>query len=233
MLWENGIVHWSEAIWQAEEGSLWKEELLESEKALESRDTHFFSRRLPKKEYWRLLSEFADDMLYLDIETTGLGRQDAITLISTFQKGEMRTYIRGRNLDSFWDDLDSKSFIVTYNGIAFDVPFLERHFGEQIRNPQVDLMYLLRNLGYRGGLKKCEKSLGISRDDDSDIRGMDAVRLWIQYLETDRQEPLQQLIHYNQVDTKNLETLYYKVYNLNLKETPFFDLEYLPEPVSI
>ncbi|NLT67642.1 MAG: exonuclease, partial [Acidobacteria bacterium] len=53
--------------------------------------------------------------------------------------------------------------IVTYNGKCFDIPFIEYYFGIKLDCAQIDLRYVLSSLGIKGGLKGCEKRLGIQR----------------------------------------------------------------------
>ena len=45
-----------------------------------------------------------------------------------------------------------------------------------------NLMYLLRRIGYTGGLKAIEQLLGVTRSEDTTGgTGFDAVRLWHEY----------------------------------------------------
>jgi len=70
--------------------------LLLSENALKSKQAHFFSKTLPKREWWRLYREFKNSTAFLDIETTGLSfYYDNITLIGLFNGKEFKVYIRG------------------------------------------------------------------------------------------------------------------------------------------
>jgi uncharacterized protein YprB with RNaseH-like and TPR domain len=71
----------------------------------------------------------------------------------------------------------------------------------------MDLCFALRDIGYKGGLKKIEKQLGISRGDDTDgLTGLDAVRLWRQH-QLGIESALERLIAYNREDVVNLETI--------------------------
>jgi uncharacterized protein YprB with RNaseH-like and TPR domain len=84
-----------------------------------------------------------------------------------------------------------------------------RRFFPNISLPAVhiDLRYLLKRLGYRGGLKKIEKELNIVRDTEIDgMNGYDAVLLWKAYQLGD-QKALERLIKYNTADIVNLEPL--------------------------
>ena len=68
--------------------------------------------------------------------------------------------------------------LVTFNGSQFDVPFLRAHFPKaRLDQAHIDLRFALASLGYRGGLKVVEQTLGLRRDPA--IQGMDG--LW-QYI---------------------------------------------------
>jgi uncharacterized protein len=93
------------------------------------------------------------------------------------------------------------------------------------------LRYVLRRLGYRGGLKGCEKQLGIDRNELDGVDGFMAVRLWWQYRDQHDQRALETLLSYNIQDVLNLETLLVMAYNQELKATPFETARALPLPV--
>ena len=91
-----------------------------------------------------------------------------------------------------------------------------------------------KNLGYTGGLKGCEKKLGIDRHELDGVNGYFAVLLWYDYRKKNNQKALDTLLAYNTLDAVNLHQLMVTAYNLKLKETPFYEehrLE-LPEPVQ-
>jgi uncharacterized protein len=84
----------------------------------------------------------------------------------------------------------------------------------------IDLRYVLRSLGYRGGLKSCEKQLGIDRQELDGVDGMFAVYLWREYLRTGDRRVLETLLAYNILDVVNLEALMILAYNEKLRSTP-------------
>ncbi|TGK20703.1 exonuclease [Leptospira fluminis] len=189
-------------------------------------DYFFFA--LPNEQKWRLFPSVRSRLLYIDIETSGLSKEDFITVVGTYDGNHFQDFLRGRDMDDFPDKVLSSHIFVSYNGVAFDVPFLEKEFGKRFRNRHFDLMYLLRSLGYRGGLKGCEKALGITRDLPFEVNGADAVRLWWQYVQYDDMEALDLLLRYNREDVTHLELLFIKAYNMKLKQTPFYG-EVVPE----
>jgi uncharacterized protein YprB with RNaseH-like and TPR domain len=198
--------------------------------ALES-DPRFFTRHLKTADVWRIFPHFRDSSVYLDIETTGLGEDAEITTIALYDGSEISTYVNGRNLDDFIIDIQRFKVIVTYNGISFDIPFIERFFRTKLDHAQIDLRYILARLGCKGGLKGCEKQMGISRGTLDGIDGSFAVILWREYERQNNKAALETLLAYNIEDTVNLERLMVEAYNRNIAATPFAEELALPYPV--
>ena len=121
--------------------------------------------------------------------------------------------------------------LISYNGRCFDVPFINGYFGINLDQVHIDLRYVLSSLGYRGGLKGCEKRLGIDREELDGVDGYFGVLLWHEYARKKNRKALETLLAYNIADTVNLEILMVKAYNLKLLETPFPELQ-LPAPAS-
>ena len=88
----------------------------------------------------------------------------------------------------------------------------------------------LYSLGFRGGLKGCERQLGMDRGDLSDIDGFFAVLLWDEYIKTKNQQTLDTLLAYNIQDTVTLENLMVTAYNMKLKDTLFYETHLIEEP---
>lgn len=180
----------------------------ESVASLSDRNHAFFARAIPAKEHWRAVSEFGKELAYLDIETTGCRRDDQITVIGLYDGFDMRTFIRGINLDEFPAAVSQHRMLVTFFGSGFDLPVIRRTFpGLDLDQLHVDLCFLLRRLGLKGGLKCVESELGISRRPETEgLDGFDAVRLWHEY-RRGSDEALELLLLYNQEDVINMETL--------------------------
>jgi hypothetical protein len=100
---------------------------------------------------------------------------------------------------------------------------IEQYFRIRLGQVHLDLRYLLKSLGFSGGLKGCERQMGIDRGELRDIDGYYAVILWQQYMMTGNQKSLETLIEYNSADARNLETLLIMAYDMKLKETPFYE----------
>lgn len=199
------------------------EHIYESIEALDGGDVGYFAERLPSQEIWRIFPEFRKRVAYVDIETTGLSQDFGahITTIALYDGRDVKHYVHGENLRQFEDDIFDYDVLVTYNGKCFDVPFIERYFRIKLRHAHIDLRYLLRSLGYSGGLKGCEAQLGIERDELEGVDGYFAVLLWHDYLGNGNPLALDTLLAYNIQDTINLERLMVMAYNMKIEETPF------------
>lgn len=234
-LWQAGVTCWKK--WQDQppvrlQNSSLKEAadlLHKSEQALQA-DPSFFTSHLATNEQWRIFPHYRDVTAYIDIETTGLSEDADLTTIALYDGKEVRYYVNGRNLDEFLDHIYNYKVLVSYNGKAFDIPFLERYFRIQLNHAQIDLRYVLARLGFKGGLKGCEKMLGISRGGLDGVDGYFAVLLWQEYEKYNDEKALETLLAYNIEDTVNLETLMVKAYNLNVAGTPFSSDLAIPQP---
>jgi uncharacterized protein YprB with RNaseH-like and TPR domain len=215
-LWRTGVRDWAELRQLAELPGVPPDRraaidrmLDESEEALRLRNAEWFSRRLPQSERWRLFPEFRERTAFLDIETTALSPQEGIvTVVGVHGGGDTRAFIAYDDLEELPAYLQKFGLIVTFNGLLFDLPFLEARF-PFIRFPpaHIDLRFLLRRLGITGGLKRIERELGVGdRAGVEGIVGLDAVRLWE---EARRGIPgsLTKLVDYNRADAVNLEPL--------------------------
>jgi len=205
--------------------------LRESSKHLQNGNPNYFEKLLPANLHWRMFPEWRHTTAYLDIETTGLDSwRNEITTIALYDGASVFCYVQGQNLEDFEKDIKKYKVIVTYNGKCFDVPFIESYFGTSLTHAHIDLRYVLASLGYKGGLKGCERQLGMKRQDLDDIDGYFAVLLWHDFKRNHDQHALETLLAYNIQDTVNLEALMVAAYNMKLRETPFFRTRQLPVP---
>lgn len=234
-LWAAGIATWDDwrdpspvrlsAICRADAARM----LARSQAALADNPA-FFTENLASTEPWRIFPYFRSKTVYLDIETTGLDDGAEVTAIALYDGREIFTYVNGINLEDFVDDIRQYQVIVTYNGKSFDIPFLERYFRIRLDQAQIDLRHVLARLGFKGGLKGCEKQLGLNRGALDGVDGYFAVLLWNRYRTYNDRQALATLIAYNVEDTVNLERLMVEAYNRNILATPFGDRLLLPFP---
>ncbi len=157
---------------------------------------------------WRLYLKFPEDTLFLDIETEGLSKErNEITLIGIYKMGKYYPFVRGKNLEKSLNFLSTTPIWVTFGGENFDIPFIKKAF-PFLEYPKVhlDLFFLTRKVGLKGGLKKIEKALGIVRKTDG-MNGYDAVKLWQKWVAEKDKHALRKLIFYNKEDVVNLKTI--------------------------
>ena len=234
-LWQRGILSWEDYLTNSGQSGLDIRSQLNLDKYIESSlealgcgDAVFFEHLLPKREIWRIYPEFRDRSVFLDIETTGIGRQgDYITIIGLFDGRQIKTFIKGQNLEDFATELKNYSVMVTYNGKCFDIPFIESEFKDfKFTQAHIDLRYFLYRLGYSGGLKGVEVNVGIQRGKGlQDMDGYLATVLWQKYLEGD-ERALGALVRYNIEDVVNLKYLMEFGYNRMIEFFPI-PIDYL------
>ena len=148
--------------------------------ALETGDIPYFTRTFAPQDQWRIIAHYREKITFFDIETTGLGRYDTISVIACYHRNEIKTYVEAENLDDFLDILDETELLVSFNGSSFDIPKLLDNFRiPQIPCPHLDMRWVCYHHSYRGGLKTIANLLGIERPQDlNGINGYDAVHLW-------------------------------------------------------
>lgn len=211
-LWRSGIGNWNDFLsagtvkgFSREKKTVADDVLHASKRALHRGESTFFMN-LPSAQHWRLYPSFADEAVFVDIETSWRGD---VTVLGVYDGKKVKQFVRGENLNArtVREHVDGK-ILVTYNGASFDLPVLRRCFGQAAvaRVPHFDTMHLARRLGYRGGLKALEISLGIRRPDAvAGMSGADALTLWELYRKTGDEEHLKTLLAYNEEDIVNLQ----------------------------
>ena len=145
------------------------------------------------------------------METDG----DRLTCVGVLDASGPRLFLAGRDLGDFPEAARPWKLLVTFNGLAFDVPVLRRAFPAW-RPPlaHVDLCHLWRRLGHPGGLKLLEQVTGVGRPAHLvGVSGADACRLWRAWQETGDADALRLLAEYNLLDAVNLRTLMDLGYN--------------------
>jgi uncharacterized protein len=237
-LWGKGFNTWHDLLWADQlpltpkKADALVDTARRSTHHLGERDPQYFYEKLASREHWRLFADFRADTAYFDIETTGLGGpDDYITTIVLYDGRELRHYVHGKNMDEFRDDVACYKVLVSYNGKSFDAPFVRRELGAPLEHAHIDLRYVLGSLGYRGGLKGCERQLGINRQGLEDVDGSFAVILWHEYWNSGDKKALETLLAYNALDVVNLEALMVIAYNEKLAATPFSEHAIAP-PVA-
>ena len=226
-LWERGITSWDlyletlpRQLALFEEIQEHKNILSDSIKAYEEEDIAYFAKSLPSAEYFRVLLDFPEEVLFLDIETTGLSLYyDIITIVGWSIGKEYGVYINGGDQEPLREVLSLAKAIVTFNGIMFDLKFINKHFDSpKIPELHLDLRFFTKRVGLTGGQKNIEQELGFSRKKD--IKGMlgeAAPILWHKYRRGD-QRAMKRLIEYNHADIEGMKFILDQTIALHCKK---------------
>lgn len=171
-----------------------------------------------------------EDVLYLDIETTGLGGAGAMAfLVGTGRlEGEyfvLRQYLalspadEGVLLDALLEDsrLSDEPVLATYNGRRFDAPVLDERATMHRRRAgfdslrQLDLLDPVRT-AYSALLPSCRLAvveadvLGLTRHDE-DVPGAEVPQWYFQFLRSGDGRHLLPIINHNAQDVVSLSAL--------------------------
>lgn len=220
-LWAQGVHDWAayEALLQPQANlfdvpvSVEDErvgELRQSQKALLARDVRFFASRLDRQEHFRIALGFPSDVLFLDIETTGLSRYyDIITVIGWAKGDEKGFFVRGGDIEPLRQALAGAQVVVTFNGTLFDLPFIQHEFPDLLLpGVHVDLRFFARRAGMSGGQKEIERVLGVSREQGIvEVGGEMAPVLWNAYTRGDT-DALRRLLRYNAADLDGMRHIF-------------------------
>jgi uncharacterized protein YprB with RNaseH-like and TPR domain/predicted nuclease with RNAse H fold/adenylate kinase family enzyme len=182
----------------------WLDCLDQSRHALTDRNYAFFLSLLRPSDQWRLLGRVLNEALYLDIETTGLSSDlHYVTVVGALYSGRFHQWVWPEKLDELAELISQAPLVVTFNGQRFDLPFL-RAKAPAVPQPRahIDLLYIARAAGFKGGQKQLEVDLGLAREADiRDLDGLAAVAAWCSALYGDR-ESYKQLLRYNRADVE-------------------------------
>ncbi len=216
-LWKGGIHNWDDAdLFEKRFGLVGArlqhkldEYIPASRDAIRRKDAAFFERLSAMGEAWRVFPEFADQCVYLDIETTGLSTVfDRITVVGLYDGRKYKVFVEGENLQDLPGHLSQHSVVVTFNGATFDLRLLKLAFPQMTLPPiHIDLRWVTHRLGLKGRLKAVEQEFGLKRAVEvEDISGYDATILWAKYLRGEK-AALEQLIQYNTEDVIHLKAI--------------------------
>lgn len=223
-IWEQGIKTWDDFL-EAEKikgiadhkKKYFNRKIEEARRNLYEFNSSYFYDLLPTSEHWRLYDFFKEDAVFLDIEASGVRDDGFITVVGLYDGVNTKTMIKGVNLDfkKLKTELSKYKMIVTFNGLSYDLPFLERAFPNLLpKVPCFDLKHACARVGLAGGLKTVEKVLGINRRNKIIERmyGGDAITLWRMYKATGDDYYLKLLVEYNEEDVVNLKPIANLVY---------------------
>jgi uncharacterized protein YprB with RNaseH-like and TPR domain/predicted nuclease with RNAse H fold len=231
-LWKHGIRSWDDADkFEKRFGAVGArlhrkldEYIPLSREAVRRKDAAFFERLSTLGEAWRVFPEFADECVYLDIETTGLSSVfDTVTMVGLYDGRKYKVFVEGDNLQDLPAQLKNYSVVVTFNGAGFDLRFLRLAFPNLKLPPiHIDLRWITRKLGIKGGLKSVEEKFGLKRAESvEELTGYDATVLWAKHLRGEK-SALEQLIQYNTEDVVHLKAIMEIAYDRLSKDTAAF-----------
>ena len=212
-LWRKGVLTWEDygRCVQTQlslfDDAAPDERLAASMKALAAGNVAYFKERLHPHEYYRIAAYFPDDVLFLDIETTGLSSYyHKITLVGWSLGRHYGVLIAGGDTTQLFEATSRAKVLVTFNGTLFDVKFIKKFYPTLKLPPcHIDLRFFARRVGLTGGQKNIEKVLGFSRKEEAkDIQGDAAPILWYKYQHGDN-DALKKLIKYNHDDIEGMK----------------------------
>lgn len=165
------------------------------------------------------------DLLFIDLETLGLFSRPIILFgLAEIRSGELHIaqyLLRDISeevpaLSAVFDQLAEDRVIVSYNGKAFDIPYLagrSAFYGRPaaIGNPHYDLLHFARKR-WRDRIPDCrlvtieQHLLGIGRDDD--IPGAMVPEFYEAFMTTGNPGPLVPIVTHNRQDLVSLARLF-------------------------
>lgn len=175
-----------------------------------------------------------DSIAYFDIETTGFDKDDDNIVLISFGKFKdeknfcIKQYYaehledEDKILYNFLEDLQEYNTWCSYNGIAFDEPFIKKCIGKHniaFSTPEnhIDLYRIIRPYYKQLGIERCnlkgvEKYIGLEREDQID--GGISVDLYKEFLLT-REDRLKNLILlHNYEDVLSLPKIHEFIFNI-------------------
>ena len=174
-----------------------------------------FEEKSGKRDFYRIAYSIPEDVLFLDIETTGLSPiYHYITMVGWMMNGKYGCWVAGTDQTEMQEVCQKAKMIVTFNGTKFDTKFLDGilphlKIGEK---PNLDLMHLCKRFGFIHGQKSIEKELQFKRPDNiGECNGKEAIALWYKFIFGD-DTALNALIEYNFYDILGMAYILDKVF---------------------
>ncbi|MDQ1278869.1 MAG: Ribonuclease H-like protein [Thermoproteota archaeon] len=215
---------------------IWRESAQEFLSRVDLKDVSslqsWFNSRLPKSHpLAHYLAGFcrSEDFAIIDIETMGLFGRPIILL------GIAKSRASGLGISQFllrdisdeagalWElvsHLDGNSAFITYNGRAFDIPYIQErlaYYGirSSLNNPHFDALHFARR-AWRSRLDNCrletvEKYFGVQREID--IPSTLIPEFYESYLKSRNVGPLVAIVEHNRQDLITLANIFSKLYD--------------------
>jgi len=171
-----------------------------------------------------------EEILVLDLETTGLGRGQTIAFMIGLGYYEEGRYVVEQlflpepeaevsSFDRLIELLEKKSVLITFNGKTFDVPILEsrllyNHIWLDLRSKlHIDLLHIARRL-WKNKIPSCALEtiefyiLGHIREKELDIEGGLIPQTYFQFLISGDAELMRRVFIHNQLDILHTAALF-------------------------
>jgi len=116
-----------------------------------------------------------------DIETTGIGQHDIVTVACVWAPDKQAHCFYGQDPSEVVAMLDAAKYIHTYNGMEFDLPRFAKHCGrtmEQWSRKTVDPLYLMKNAMGFGACAKLNDVLQENGYETKSGSGLQAIQFW-------------------------------------------------------
>ena len=116
-----------------------------------------------------------------DIETTGIGEDDIVTIACVWSPDKQREAFYGDDFTEVLRMLDDADLIYTYNGIEFDLPRLAKHCKRDMApwmRKTVDPLYMMKHTMGFGGCRKLNDLLVLNGFEPKSGSGLQAVQFW-------------------------------------------------------
>lgn len=149
--------------------------------------------------------------LYLDIETRSFPRAlHYVTVVGFYHEdtGMVQQIWPDLTAETLAEALPPAERLFTFNGNNFDLPVIEGHLGLDLREAYKshDLMYDCWKNGLKGGLKKVERFLGITREL-APLSNWQIQDCWTRWKHKGDEKALETLLKYNEEDVMSLVEL--------------------------
>ncbi|MDD4224159.1 MAG: ribonuclease H-like domain-containing protein [Candidatus Cloacimonetes bacterium] len=171
-----------------------------------------------------------EDILVLDLETTGLGRGQTLAFMIGLGYFEAGRYVveqlflpepeaEASSFDRLIELLEQRTVLITFNGKTFDIPILEsrllyNHIWLDLRAKiHIDLLHLARRL-WKNKIPSCALEtiefyiLGYIREKELDIEGGLIPQTYFQFLISGEAELMRRVFVHNQFDILHTAALF-------------------------
>jgi len=229
-LWQTGIHTWDDFLAAKKinfispgKKNLYDTTLRQVSRRLDEKDFRFFSGFLKSRDHWRLYPRLKDKAVALDIETNGFMPPSGgyVTVVGLYDGCDYTSLVKGENLTArrLQQELSRYTYLITFYGASFDMPFLQESLGVSFSGLHFDLCFGAKKAGLKGGLKKLEDMLQVPREESvQGLNGYDAVKLWRE-AKRGNSHARERLITYNRCDTVNLFSIADQLYDRLRRQT--------------